>query len=162
MNDTNNIDWFNVHNFSKNEFPEDPDKYVDPRLIYTLDKYRTQLGHKVFPSPVKGALARLGGSRNSRHYAIGRKSDAIDIFPDCNVMQAFFLALSMEDINGIGIYPYTCYNSSKLWPMLHIDMRPLKNGKKTIWMRNEAGNYIYPNNNDEYSENFIRELQRLV
>lgn len=136
------IDWTKIKHFKASEFPEAPDQHADPRLIQELDAFREAFGGGVTPSPAKGALARFDGSATSRHYAVGRQSDAVDIFPKGEVRRAYdILAADGAPWGGIGIYPFTHPS-----PMLHIDLRPLKSsGAKTIWARDKDGTYIYPN-----------------
>lgn len=57
------IDWSRVPDFSPREFADSPDEHAQPELIYRLQALRTRLGAALFPSPVRGALARFGASR---------------------------------------------------------------------------------------------------
>jgi len=89
----NKIDWGLIEFFIPIEFPEDPDEHAEPQLIMNLDEYRRQLGCRVHPSPVKGALARFDGSTTTQHYAVGRRSTATDVFPEGSILEAWMLAL---------------------------------------------------------------------
>ena len=82
-----------IRRFTPGEFPEDPEELAEPRLIYSLDDFAVALGRPVHPSPVPGALARLDGSETSRHYAVGRRSDAVDVFCACPIFKAWGTAL---------------------------------------------------------------------
>lgn len=135
------IEWAHIEHFSPSEFSEDPDKYAEPALIEALDAFRGVLESPIYPSPVMGALARFGGSMTSRHYAVGRKSDAIDVFTAGDIRHAWMTAFSSKIWGGIGVYFDTHYQG-KPWPMLHLDLRP---GKTIYWYR-VNGQYGSPMN----------------
>jgi len=124
------INWGLIEFFTPGEFSEDPNLYAEPQLIMNLDEYRRQLGRRVHPSPVKGALARLDGSTTTEHYAVGRKSTAVDIFPEGSILEAWTLALVSGLWGGIGVYFDTKY-AYKPHCMLHLDLRK----KHLIWYR---------------------------
>jgi len=151
------INWEKVKNFVPGEFSEDPDKYADPDLIYTLDNFRSVYGNLIYPSKVKGALARFSGNVNSKHYARKRLSTAIDIFPEGVPFYFLTIALQFDKIGAIGIYLHTTGPDAKPWIMFHIDTRTYQN-KKLIWITEKALNvetgrienkYNYPKNNSE-------------
>jgi hypothetical protein len=150
------INWAKIKHFSPSEFPEDPDKYAEPELIYTLDKIRRAQGKPIYPSPVKGALARFDGSERSQHYAVGRKSTGVDIFPECVPIQFMLLLMKFENIKGIGIYRDTTGINGKPWVMFHIDIRErgFNDLEPLIWIAikdmNYKTNYIYPQSNNYY------------
>lgn len=147
------INWEEIKHFKKHEFPEDPDIYADPRLIRNLDEYRELLGQKVHPSPVEGALARLDDkAKSSQHYAVDRKSTAIDVFPEGSIINAWTVALTSGFWAGIGVYFDTQY-TGKDWCMLHLDIRE----KPLIWYRIN-GDYFYP----LHSDPLLRRLMRLL
>lgn len=144
------IDWENIKYFdpTKDKFSEDPDTYAEPKLIYALDLFRGITGLPIHPSPVSGALARLNGSQTSRHFVVGRKSDAIDIFCEGNIRTIWMLAITSGLFGGIGLYPFTNFKGRR-FPMLHIDLRPFKRdgGKDDftlLWLRDNEGEYYYP------------------
>lgn len=137
----------NLKNFSIDEFSEDPIKYADEDLINNLDKLRDFIGKPIYPSPVKGALARFDGSKKSQHYAINRKSTAIDIFVDCSPFEAFIKILQSKLFNRVGIYFDTYYNN-KNHVMFHVDLKD----QNLIWLRD---NYKY---SYSYEKNFYKEL----
>lgn len=146
------IDWSRVKYFNPktDKFPEDPNLYSDPNLIYALDLLREAYGYPIYPSPVKGALARLDGSSTSRHYAVGRKSDAIDIFPTKDKDKELYLAaLSSNLFGGLGLYLDTRGLDGLPLPMLHVDLRPLNNNKMMLWVRDKKGNYIYSHKDNQ-------------
>jgi len=146
------IQWNKVRFFSKtgDQWPESPDRYADPKLIYTLDKYRDLLGHPVYVSPVYGALARFNDSPNvsktSRHYVGNRNhperlSDAIDIFPSSSEKKSWLTALSMPEWGAIGIYFDTYFQGQRRF-MLHLDLRPIHKAR-VLWFRIDK-KYYYP------------------
>jgi len=131
------IEWDKVNYFEPDEFSEDPDKYADPALIYSLDIFREMLQYKIYPSPVTGALARFDdGKSGSRHYAVSRKSDAIDIFCNTSILEAWTIAIRSGLWKGIGVYFDTFYRNRD-WCMLHLD--------------NRSTNLLWYRDNHEYS-----------
>ncbi len=152
------INWKNIKRFSIAEFPEDPDKFAEPQLIYKLNTFALQLGKAIYPSPVKGALARLSGSKTSQHYAINRKSTAVDIF--CEGVPFFVLSelLVSKLFRGIGIYLDTDGVDGLPWVMFHVDLRP-KKGSPLIWIARKeydaikekiVTKYYYPQNDSDH------------
>lgn len=117
------IDWKRVPNFHPDEFPEDPDRYADPKLIYTLQAYRTRINQAVYPSPVKGALARFGINTTSQHSAVDRKSRAVDVFAEGVPVSNFACLITVPEIMGIGIYLDTNGPDAAPWIMFHMDIR---------------------------------------
>ena len=130
------MNWKTITRFLPEEFPEDPETYAESFFLQRLNAFAVTLDSAVFPSPVPGALARFDGSKTSRHYAVKRKVDAVDIFCNCPAIKAWATALKF--FNGVGIYFDTCYRS-KAWPMLHVDLRPTS----LIWYRDNK-KYYYP------------------
>ena len=100
---TSKIDWGQVSHFTPKEFPDEVLDDVEPKFIYALDKFREKLGFQVIPSPLAGGWVRLTGSTTSRHYAVGRKSDAGDVFPQCDLFYAMVIAIQCG-FTGIGLY----------------------------------------------------------
>jgi len=135
------INWDKVYKLSANEFSEDPDKFADPQLIYSLGNLRKQLKNKMRPSPVKGTLARHTGSEDSQHF-VGpeinpiRKSKASDVFCEGYPFQTLSIVLSTGHFNGVGVYLDTKGPDGLPWVMFHLDIRP--NGFATnlplIWI----------------------------
>ena len=135
------INWENVEYFDPNvdKFPEGELNLACPELIYQLNTFRKVLGRPIYPSPVKGALARQSGSENSRHYAVNRLSDAIDVFCTGDPFHTWITAITSKLWGGIGIYPFTRFQGRE-WVMFHLDMRP----GMTLWVRDRDGAYYYP------------------
>lgn len=131
-----------INRFQPDEFLEDPERYADIFFLRQLDAFAIALDKAVYPSPVSGALARFKGSKTSRHYAIGRLSDACDIFCNCQISKAWTMALQF--FTGVGVYFDTHYKGVS-WPMLHVDSRP----KTLIWYRDE-NSYHYPGEKNFY------------
>lgn len=144
------IDWSKIPNFKRSEFREDPNKYAKPQLVYKLQDLRNYLGNRIHPSPVEGSLARFSGSEDSRHYAVGRKSDAIDIFVEGYPLHNWVLLLESRLFTGLGLYLDTEYNDND-WVMFHGDLRVPDNYEVFIWVR-YAGEYYYPQYYDEAAE----------
>lgn len=136
----NKIDWSKVNHFTAKEFPDEVLDDVEPKFIYALDKFREKLGFQVIPSPLIDGWVRLTGSKTSRHYAVGRKSDAGDVFPQCDLFYAMVIAIQCG-FTGIGLY-FDTTRKDKPEPMLHLDMRE---GQAVIWRR-DNGKYttIFP------------------
>lgn len=129
---------WNSINFVPGEFPEDPRQHAVPALIARLDEWRNTLGVPIHPSPVPGALARFHGSEKSRHYAVGRKSDAVDVFVEGSQAAAWMAALPL--FGGVGFYIDTAYKG-KQRPMFHVDLRP----EPLYWLRSGGSKYTYAN-----------------
>ena len=141
------IQWDDVDHFYPDHFPENPDKRANPNLIYNVDLWRKLCGFPISPSPVEGALARFGDAdKDSRHYAVDRLSDALDVFVHGDPVQAFMAALCSQLFGAVGLYLDTTFRGEQ-WPMLHVDLRPLGVGHSKemvlIWVR-EEGEYKYP------------------
>lgn len=148
------IKWDEIKYFKKHEFPENPDIYAEPQLIINLNDYRKLLNKRVYPSPVPGALARFDDkAKGSEHYAISRKSTAIDVFPEGSILRAWMVALTSGLWSGIGVYFDTEFRG-KDWCMLHLDNRedPL------IWYRLNKKDYYYP----LHSEAYLRKMMQLM
>jgi len=138
------LDWSSIEHFMLSEFPSGVVEKMEPSFIHRLDLFRAKLGRKVFPSPLVGGWIRTDGSETSRHY-IGadgnqRLSDAVDVFPDCDLFYAMTVAIQCG-FTGIGLY-FDTQRNGKPWSMLHLDTRP---GPLTIWTR-KYGEYetIHP------------------
>lgn len=98
---------------------------VDAALITTLQSIRTTYGIPITPSPLQEAWSRKKGSIKSRHYAVGRLSDAGDIFPQRERVLDLWLQIQQwGQIGGIGLYVDTKGIDGNPWPMMHIDLRP--------------------------------------
>jgi len=151
------INWNNVYKLSPGEFSEDPDKYAEPELIYSLGKLRKLVGVRVFPSPVSGALARTYGSKNSQHYAVDRLSTASDVFIEGVPMDILTLILFSGLFRGIGVYLDTTGPDGLPWVMFHIDLRLRKNTHPLIWIYQKVKTnsgivtmYRYPQSDSQF------------
>ena len=160
-----------IKHFIKKEFSEDWD-LCDPELIKSLDQSRELIKHRIFPSPVKGALARFGGSPTSQHYVgenpskIIRKSTGSDVFCEGIPIVNFLLIYKSGLFNGIGIYLDTTGPDGLPWVMFHKDIREkgFQDSKDPlIWFgikeRSKITNkiktrYRYPQVNKKYWELF--------
>lgn len=147
------LDWDHLDHFSPDEFPDGVLENIEADLVISLEGYRDVLGFPVIPSPVVAGWFRKDGSATSRHYAFNRLSDGGDVFPQCDIRQAFLVALNCQWWGGIGIYLDTTGPSGQPEPMLHLDLRP----GRTIWMRYE-GRYIYPARSGAERNEFWRRL----
>lgn len=125
------LDWSSIPNFSESEFDHVDLERLDESFVIELQNFRDLLSRRIYPSPVDGAFVRLDGSKTSRHYAVGRLSDAGDVFPECHIAEAFLCALRTR-FGGIGIYLDTTFKG-RAWPMLHLDLRPVE--KQAVWIR---------------------------
>jgi len=153
------IDWTKVRNFKRSEFHDPIDDHLYDHVIYFLDDYRDALGERVHPSPVSGAIVRFDGSKTSRHYAVGRLSDAIDIFPEGNPIKAWLTAMSMPEWGGIGIY-FDTHNDGRPWVMLHLDLRPYVGHMRTVWYRLNGKDYYYPLRNADHASTLAMLLEK--
>ena len=125
--------------FDPGEFSEDV-AFADPKFLSLLDRFAITLKSSVYPSTAKGTLARFSGNKDSRHYAINRKSDACDVFCNCDIAKAWTTAV--QSFSGVGVYFDTHFREGD-WPMLHVDTRP----KPLLWYRDTGerpGEYHYP------------------
>lgn len=150
------LDFNSVDHFSVDEWPGDALAHISAELVLALSEYRDQLGAPLIPSPLVDGWYRTDGSTTSRHYAVGRLSDAGDLFPRCDVRKALMVAMGFDLFGGIGVYLDTTGPSGKPEPMLHLDLRP----GRVIWMRYN-GRYIYPMNSAEAMAEFWQRLSEV-
>lgn len=117
-----------IYNFTLDEFPEDPIRFADTITIKSLDVFRAMLNQKIYPSPVKGALARFEGRETSQHRVITKESKiikqstAIDVFCEGIPFENMQIVMKSRLFNGIGVYLDTFY-AGQPWVMLHLDNR---------------------------------------
>jgi len=133
---------------------------VHPLLILALDRLRDTFGHRIYISPVEGAIyaKNTGHSERSWHYVIPGRNEyamAADIFPEKNVFNAWILAIKSKDFGGVGIYPYAVWPAKGLQGMLHVDVRPYI--YKELWWQDFAKGYHFIT-----SEQHLREAQQWV
>lgn len=142
------IDWTKIQNFTPDEFSEYPNIYATPKLIYSLQGFREILDRPIYPSPARGALARVYETESLHRVDLERHilSRAVDCFPEGDPREVFVLSLACQLWGAVGFYLDTKYKG-KPWVMFHLDIRPLGYGhsKRTvlIWVRDE-GKYYYP------------------
>lgn len=152
------IDWNKVRWFKKADFVDDTD-LVDSTFMYKVDRARSILDKRMFPSPVHGSFARRYGSKTSRHYAKGRLSDAFDNFCEGIPFENYTKLLNSRLFNGLGIYLDTCGCDGLPWIMFHFDTRPggFNSKEPLIWIAKKVRTkhkvttkYYYPQNNPQY------------
>lgn len=125
------IFWEFITNFTEDEFSHVNLEDLSEDWVIELQNYRDILGCQIFLSPDPEAFCRYDGSKTSRHYAVGRLSNAGDVFPNCHIAEAFLSALRTR-FGGIGVYLDTHFKGQKM-PMLHLDMRLVDN--QAVWIR---------------------------
>jgi len=133
--------------FKEDEFPKYELDRASVGIIKALDAIRKFAGHSIYPSPVSGALSRIEGSLTSRHYAVGRDSDAIDFITqkDANLLRLLTILQGCKLFGGIGVYFDTRGLEQSHDVMFHVDLRPVEVGSSlsALWYRNRSG-YHYP------------------
>lgn len=145
MNTAANLDWDQIDNFSKSEWPAGVLDHMQGRIILAVADVRNSLpaDHRMTPSPVSGGHIRSAG--NSRHSLTGgRLSDATDIFMDswAHAYAAWEKALHHPEIGGLGFYLHKWMgNPNNIKPMLHFDGRD----EKMFWVcyRADHGGDVY-------------------
>ena len=131
---------------------------IDKRLIDALVDVRCLSGIPIIPSPVIAGWYRNSGSETSRHYAVGRLSDAGDIFPARGrTLDLWLTVLSHSDINGIGLYTDTNGPDGRPWIMMHIDLRP---GNRVLWIRDEGKYYSINRNKKAFWDAFKKVIDK--
>jgi len=149
------INWKDITRFAPSEFPEDPDKYAEPELIYRANFYRIKSNRIIKPSPVSGALARFDGGDSEHVVKDNKKSSALDIFQEGIPIENFTLLFSLRLFNGVGIYLDTAGPDGRPWIMFHIDLRHVgyDYGIPLIWIavkRHGETKYRYPQYESKY------------
>ena len=127
-----------LDNFHEPEFPSGALRLTDASLLSLLQSLRTQWDQSIHPSRHPDGWARMAGRPSSRHYAVGRLSDAGDIFPTGNVINFWQMCVADQSVGGLGIYFDTRRGPLQPGPMIHIDLRP----RRLLWSR-IAGVYYY-------------------
>lgn len=160
------IDWNNVRFFNEEEFPKGEAQHMSEDALERYIIARNITNIPWYPSKVKGALARLDGSKTSRHYAAGRKSDALDFFPGKNVDLAWFLHQLYGSclFGGIGLYFDTNGYDHSSDVMFHVDCRHPSMGFPLVWFAEEGYDgqriYTYITNAKKYNE-LLKYLRRI-
>lgn len=114
--------WGSYGHFQASEFPR-PDR-MSHEILAAVDALREAAGVPFTVSPAPGATVRLSGNPASRHYAVGRLSDAVDVLvpPGVSLRELVDLArIAVPAIGGIGVYPHWQPSHG-----LHLDARPRK------------------------------------
>ena len=106
---------------------------MSPKLLNALDNFRDLLERPIYVSPAPGATYRSDSSTSMHSFG-----KAVDIFPKCDMFQAFTNVLQVPDIMGIGLYPHWRYGKLN-WGM-HIDVREAVD--KVIWWQNKDKEYF--------------------
>lgn len=131
------VDWSKIRHFKKEEFLRYYSKeyhsvlhLFDAQLVYAVDNLREVVGEILLISPVKGAISRIKEKyKYSRHYAVNRLSDALDLMVPSGDLRKIY-DTNIPEIGGIGVYP-----DWKPYPGIHIDLRPRKtDGSRAEWM----------------------------
>ena len=154
------MNWNQIKYFNKKEFHGCADLLED-QVIHNLDKLRVLLKERIYPSPVKGAISRFGGSKTSQHY-VGipgepaiRKSTAIDVFIEGIPFLNFSDIINTKLFSGIGIYMDTNGPDGLPWIMFHVDLREsYRVGNPLVWIctKDISGDnkYYYPDSDSSH------------
>jgi len=120
-----------------------PVHLVDAEVLRVLQRIRDISQIPIIPSPIRAGWARTNGATGSRHYAVGRLSDAGDIFPARGrCLECWLRAQEIPALGALGLYSDTRGVDGLPWTMLHFDLRDAK--PRVFWIR-EAGEYLYLN-----------------
>ena len=121
-----------------------PLELVSAELLVVLQRLRGLSGAPIIPSPDPRGWARLDGPATSRHYAVGRLSDAGDVFPARSwLREVWACAMDIREVGGLGVYACTRGPDGASWPMLHLDLRPRYGEPRVLWARDVRGAYWY-------------------
>lgn len=155
------IDWNSIKYFNSSEFNSVEVDCIDPIAVKKYDAARYYTGVPWYPSMADGSVARFEGNKTSRHYAIGRYSDALDFFIDDYTDPRWFIfkLTSLGLFGGIGIYFDTKDNNGIDNLMYHVDCRPISMGYPLVWYR-DKGEYTYLINPSNYST-FLDKLNNI-
>ena len=125
---------------------------VHPVMVRALDLLRQTLAAPVVISPSPGALVATDGHSDdppSWHYIVPRRNTrgmAADVMVATHdLFAAFMAAQKIVCFGGIGVYPFW-----KPKPGLHVDLRPYH--VRTLWWRDEDGEYHYPKEHRGWQE----------
>ncbi|MEW8346757.1 MAG: hypothetical protein AB2687_00470 [Candidatus Thiodiazotropha taylori] len=91
---------------------------MDTAFLIKVDRFMEESKGEWMVSPAPGATCRDYGSETSRHYAVGRLADAIDIMLISGDLEENY-RIALERFGGVGVYP-----DWQPYPGLHIDGRP--------------------------------------
>lgn len=150
------IHWDKVYRLKAGEFSEDPNKYAEPQLIYSLGTIRKFTQKIMRPSPVRGALARFTNGKSQHcvgpENAIIRKSTASDIFCEGIPFYIYSSILSSNLFKGIGIYLDTKGPDGLPWVMFHVDIREkgFSEISPLIWIVERVHDFVRDKMIDKY------------
>lgn len=132
--------WSDIDHFRPAEFSGHLDE-MSAAVILALDCYRQALGHPLYVS-----LANWGGhSARSFHYQVPGRNEfawAIDVFPDCDLVYAWLVAVKCSFWGGIGCYPFWAWGDKDLHGGLHLDIRR-QDPCRSMWWHNKADRMLY-------------------
>lgn len=131
---------------------------MSQKILTHTQQFRDILGCPFNISLHPDALVRFDGWKGSEHYVIVNQetkkiekySNAVDGFPDCDIFDAWTMALSSNLFGGVGVYFDTWNNEGEPQPMLHLDTGPFP----SIWCRIDEV-YYRPHTD----ENFFKRLR---
>ena len=152
----------NMPNFSETEFHADEIKLISPKILKSLQLFRTEYGDIVSPSLAKGAQARTTGRKTSEHFVIKeydriiKDSTGLDLFPEGNIFKAWCIALKSPHIKRVGIYFDTNNNRGVSAPMIHIGLK----NDGLIWFR-DKGKYVYPHTDEKFFDKLLKKFYKL-
>jgi hypothetical protein len=110
---------------------------MDMAFLRRVDQFIEDSPGKWIVSPATGAACRDYGSKTSRHYAVGRKADALDIMLVSGDLEEHY-NLARQWFGGVGVYPDWYPH-----PGLHVDGREgeqvatwagIKQGNKQVYV----------------------------
>lgn len=149
-----------MRHFRHSDFPE-PWADAHPLILEKLDDFRDDIGKPIIPSKAHGALCRYDAEKmGSPHYAVGRRSTAVDVFiPDVEPAWVFLRAM-LFGFGAVGVYFDTHNNSGNPETMYHLDVRDLVDGRnRTCWYR-EHKKYNYARNIESAAPGFLARIAR--
>jgi hypothetical protein len=91
---------------------------MDPSFLEKADRFMVESPGEWIVSPAPGATCRTTGRETSRHYAVGRLADAIDLMLISGDLETNY-RFALERFGGVGVYP-----DWEPYPGLHLDGRP--------------------------------------
>lgn len=127
---------YTFHYLSPEVIPGCWDK-MDLAFLERVDQFMWDSPGEWMVSPAEGAACRDYGSKTSRHYAVGRQADAIDIMlVNGDLEENYRFALTR--FGGVGVYPeWIPFHG------LHVDGRPVGDRVATWAGVRQDGKQIY-------------------
>lgn len=150
--------WSDVDHFRPSEFAGHLDELA-AAVIIALDLYRKLVGFPVQISPA------TWGNHSSRsyHYRLSGRNEfvwAIDVFPECDLLYAWMIAVRCSFWGGIGCYPFWEWKNKKLRGGLHLDIRR-QDPYRAIWWRDRNGRMSYLHQPEE-ARKWISEVKEVA